>query len=84
MSRPEHLAYVIYTSGSTGRPKGVQIEHQHVARLFTGTDAWFGFGEHHSRQFIRSSSPSASPLAGGRADLFVVSRKIIAQSPCIV
>lgn len=41
---PENLAYVIYTSGSTGRPKGVQVEHRQVARLFSATDAWFGFG----------------------------------------
>ncbi|KPA89805.1 amino acid adenylation enzyme/thioester reductase family protein [Pseudomonas asplenii] len=38
-----HLAYVIYTSGSTGLPKGVQVEHRHVARLFSATDGWFGF-----------------------------------------
>ncbi len=42
---PESLAYVIYTSGSTGRPKGALIEHRNVARLFSATDAWFGFGE---------------------------------------
>ena len=41
---PENLAYVIYTSGSTGRPKGVQVEHRHIARLFSATDEWFGFG----------------------------------------
>jgi amino acid adenylation domain-containing protein len=41
---PESLAYVIYTSGSTGRPKGVQVEHRQVARLFSATDAWYGFG----------------------------------------
>ncbi|HEX9939834.1 MAG TPA: amino acid adenylation domain-containing protein, partial [Longimicrobium sp.] len=41
---PESLAYVIYTSGSTGRPKGVQVTHANVARLFSATDAWFGFG----------------------------------------
>jgi amino acid adenylation domain-containing protein len=41
---PENLAYVIYTSGSTGRPKGVLVEHRNVARLFTATDGWFGFG----------------------------------------
>jgi amino acid adenylation domain-containing protein len=41
---PDALAYVIYTSGSTGRPKGVQVTHGNVARLFTATDAWFGFG----------------------------------------
>ena len=41
---PDSLAYVIYTSGSTGRPKGALIEHRNVARLFSATDAWFGFG----------------------------------------
>jgi amino acid adenylation domain-containing protein len=41
---PDNLAYVIYTSGSTGLPKGVPIRHRHVARLFSATDAWFGFG----------------------------------------
>ena len=41
---PANLAYVIYTSGSTGRPKGVQVEHRQVARLFSATDAWYGFG----------------------------------------
>ncbi|HEU4881180.1 MAG TPA: amino acid adenylation domain-containing protein, partial [Longimicrobium sp.] len=40
----ETLAYVIYTSGSTGTPKGALIEHRNVARLFSATDAWFGFG----------------------------------------
>ncbi|HEX8613864.1 MAG TPA: amino acid adenylation domain-containing protein [Telluria sp.] len=38
------LAYVIYTSGSTGQPKGVMVEHGNVARLFSATEAWFGFG----------------------------------------
>jgi amino acid adenylation domain-containing protein len=41
---PASLAYIIYTSGSTGRPKGVMVEHANVIRLFTATDAWFGFG----------------------------------------
>jgi amino acid adenylation domain-containing protein len=41
----DSLAYVIYTSGSTGKPKGVEVTHRNVARLFTATDAWFGFGE---------------------------------------
>ncbi|HEV8577638.1 MAG TPA: amino acid adenylation domain-containing protein [Thermoanaerobaculia bacterium] len=36
--------YVIYTSGSTGRPKGVVVTHRNVARLFTATAPWFGFG----------------------------------------
>jgi amino acid adenylation domain-containing protein len=44
-ARPESLAYVIYTSGSTGAPKGALIEHRNVARLFSATDEWFGFGE---------------------------------------
>jgi len=39
-------AYVIYTSGSTGKPKGVVVEHGNVHRLFTQTDAWYGFNEH--------------------------------------
>jgi amino acid adenylation domain-containing protein len=41
---PESLAYVIYTSGSTGTPKGALVEHRNVARLFSATDDWFGFG----------------------------------------
>jgi len=40
----ENLAYVIYTSGSTGKPKGCQVTHANVARLFTSTNHWFGFG----------------------------------------
>jgi amino acid adenylation domain-containing protein len=45
-SAPEDLAYVIYTSGSTGKPKGVLVTHANVARLFSATDPWFGFGPH--------------------------------------
>ncbi|GAA2355137.1 non-ribosomal peptide synthetase DhbF [Saccharopolyspora halophila] len=41
----EHAAYVIYTSGSTGKPKGVAVPHQNVVRLFSATEAWFGFTE---------------------------------------
>ncbi|MFE4277472.1 amino acid adenylation domain-containing protein [Streptomyces goshikiensis] len=40
----DDLAYVIYTSGSTGRPKGTLIPHRNIARLFSATDHWFGFG----------------------------------------
>ncbi|SOS20803.1 non-ribosomal peptide synthetase [Pseudomonas cerasi] len=43
--KPGNLAYVIYTSGSTGKPKGVMIEHRNVARLFSATEAWFGFNQ---------------------------------------
>lgn len=39
----DDLAYVIYTSGSTGKPKGVAIEHAAITRLFSATQAWFGF-----------------------------------------
>src|SRR5205085_7076453 len=46
LAQPENLAYVIYTSGSTGQPKGVQVEHRQVARLFTATEQWYGFGPH--------------------------------------
>ncbi|MEU0743238.1 amino acid adenylation domain-containing protein [Streptomyces sp. NPDC006134] len=41
---PGSTAYVIYTSGSTGRPKGVVVTHANVTRLFTATEADFGFG----------------------------------------
>ncbi|MFD6170513.1 amino acid adenylation domain-containing protein [Streptomyces coeruleorubidus] len=40
----DDLAYVIYTSGSTGRPKGTLIPHRNIARLFSATEPWFGFG----------------------------------------
>ncbi len=43
-AKSENVAYVIYTSGSTGKPKGVVVTHANVARLFTATDHWFGFG----------------------------------------
>ncbi|WP_270171314.1 non-ribosomal peptide synthetase [Paenibacillus sp. SYP-B4298] len=41
----DNLAYVIYTSGSTGTPKGVAVCHRHVVRLFTATEAVYGFNE---------------------------------------
>jgi len=37
------LAYVIYTSGTTGKSKGALITHRNVTRLFTATEAWYGF-----------------------------------------
>ena len=42
---PERPAYVIYTSGSTGQPKGCRVTHANISRLFSATDAWFGFSE---------------------------------------
>ena len=42
---PENAAYVIYTSGSTGTPKGVLVTHGNVTRLFTATQAAYGFCE---------------------------------------
>jgi len=40
----DQLLYIIYTSGSTGKPKGALVTHFNVARLFSSTDHWFGFG----------------------------------------
>ncbi|MBU5970017.1 pyoverdine non-ribosomal peptide synthetase PvdD, partial [Pseudomonas aeruginosa] len=37
--------YVIYTSGSTGKPKGTLLTHRNALRLFSATEAWFGFDE---------------------------------------
>jgi amino acid adenylation domain-containing protein len=42
---PGNTAYVIYTSGSTGKPKGCAVTHANATRLFSSTEAWFGFGE---------------------------------------
>lgn len=44
LGTPQDVAYVIYTSGSTGRPKGVEVSHANVLRLFSSSDALFGFG----------------------------------------
>ena len=83
--RPSHLAYVIYTSGSTGQPKGVPIEHRQVARLLSGTQAWFGFDHRdvwtvfHSLAFDFSVWEIWGALAlGGRA---VIVPRGVAQSP---
>ncbi|HEJ5530253.1 TPA: pyoverdine non-ribosomal peptide synthetase PvdD, partial [Pseudomonas aeruginosa] len=35
----------IYTSGSTGKPKGTLLTHRNALRLFSATEAWFGFDE---------------------------------------
>lgn len=43
-NHPSDLAYVIFTSGSTGRPKGVGVTHENLARLFSSTEDWYGFG----------------------------------------
>ena len=45
-STPSTLAYVIYTSGSTGKPKGCLVTHHNVTRLFSATEAWYGFNAH--------------------------------------
>jgi amino acid adenylation domain-containing protein len=50
----DDLAYVIYTSGSTGKPKGCQLTHGNVARLFTATAHWFGFGPQDVWTFFHS------------------------------
>jgi amino acid adenylation domain-containing protein len=84
-AKPEDLAYVIYTSGSTGRPKGVQVEHRQVARLFSATDAWYGFGARdtwmllHSYAFDFSVWELWGALAhGGR---LVISPRLTTRTP---
>jgi amino acid adenylation domain-containing protein len=85
LATPENLAYVIYTSGSTGQPKGVQIEHRHVARLLSATDAWYRFGRSdtwmllHSYAFDFSVWELWGALAhGGR---LVISPRLTTRSP---
>ncbi|MGW1893056.1 amino acid adenylation domain-containing protein, partial [Streptomyces sp. NPDC002004] len=82
---PASPAYVIYTSGSTGRPKGVVIPHANVVRLFSATDAWFGFGPDdvwtlfHSYAFDFSVWELWGPLLhGGR---LVVVPHAVSRSP---
>ncbi|QOK93783.1 non-ribosomal peptide synthase/polyketide synthase (plasmid) [Ralstonia pseudosolanacearum] len=83
--QPHHLAYVIYTSGSTGQPKGVLVEHRQVARLFTSTQPWFGFGAEDVWTLFHSFAFDFSVwelfgalLHGGR---LVVVPKLTARSP---
>ncbi len=50
----DDVAYVIYTSGSTGTPKGVAVTHHNVKRLFSSTQALFGFDERDVWTFFHS------------------------------
>src|SRR5688572_1361941 len=82
---PEHLAYVIYTSGSTGKPKGCQVTHANVARLFTSTQPWFGFGADDVWTFFHSHAFDFSVweiwgalIYGGRV---VVVPYLVSRSP---
>ncbi|GAB3356723.1 amino acid adenylation domain-containing protein [Lysobacter tyrosinilyticus] len=84
-ARPEDLAYVIYTSGSTGKPKGCQITHANVARLFTSTDPWYGFGPSDVWTFFHSHAFDFSVweiwgalIYGGRV---VVVPYLVSRSP---
>jgi amino acid adenylation domain-containing protein len=88
LARPEDLAYVIYTSGSTGRPKGVQVEHRQVARLFSATEAWYGFGPSdvwmllHSYAFDFSVWELWGALAhGGR---LVITPRLTTRTPAVL
>ncbi|MEK6390119.1 MAG: amino acid adenylation domain-containing protein, partial [Paraburkholderia tropica] len=79
------LAYVIYTSGSTGQPKGVMIEHRNVTRLFSATDAWYGFDDTDTWALFHSFAFDFSVweiwgalLHGGR---LVVVPKLVSRSP---
>jgi amino acid adenylation domain-containing protein len=82
---PDGLAYVIYTSGSTGKPKGNLVTHANVARLFSATEPWFGFGPDdvwtlfHSAAFDVSVWEIWGALAyGGR---LVVVPTLVTRSP---
>jgi amino acid adenylation domain-containing protein len=81
----ENLAYVIYTSGSTGKPKGCQVTHANVARLFTSTSHWYGFGPDDVWTFFHSHAFDFSVweiwgalIYGGRV---VVVPYLVSRSP---
>jgi len=81
----ENLAYVIYTSGSTGKPKGCQVTHANVARLFTSTSQWYGFGPDDVWTFFHSHAFDFSVweiwgalIYGGRV---VVVPYLVSRSP---
>jgi len=81
----ENLAYVIYTSGSTGKPKGCQVTHANVARLFTSTRQWYGFGPDDVWTFFHSHAFDFSVweiwgtlIYGGRV---VVVPYLVSRSP---
>ncbi|WP_413988225.1 amino acid adenylation domain-containing protein [Labrys okinawensis] len=81
----DSLAYVIYTSGSTGKPKGCQVTHRNVARLFSATEHWFGFGPQDVWTFFHSHAFDFSVweiwgalIYGGRV---VVVPYVISRSP---
>lgn len=85
LARPENLAYVIYTSGSTGKPKGCQVTHANVARLFTSTWHWYGFGPDDVWTFFHSHAFDFSVweiwgalIHGGRV---VVVPYLVSRSP---
>jgi amino acid adenylation domain-containing protein len=85
LAQLENLAYVIYTSGSTGKPKGCQITHANVARLFTSTQDWFGFGPEDVWTFFHSHAFDFSVweiwgalIHGGRV---VVVPYLVSRSP---
>ncbi|GLS19334.1 hypothetical protein GCM10007874_23510 [Labrys miyagiensis] len=81
----DSLAYVIYTSGSTGKPKGCQVTHRNVARLFSATEHWFGFGSQDVWTFFHSHAFDFSVweiwgalIYGGRV---VVVPYVVSRSP---